>query len=264
MIWTLYRLELFKMVKRLATWVTLISFGVLTAFTYGGLYYNSINHEGMYFGLPEAWPLVLSNSATVVAIFAGALQILLVANEFDWRTSRQNIIDGLSRNQWFTAKILLLPTLFVMFYMLHISIAGTLVWLGTDQARENAMEISNTQLLAVCGAAIGGICFMSIACFVSFITRSTGPALGITFIYMFIEALVTRTLRGLDLDRLADFSPMQVHAALLNFNQYYQEGTRQRGWTTIDWDTPNLFATGIAWIIIFLTAAWLVYRKRDL
>ena len=264
MIWTLYRLELFKMVKRLATWVTLICYGVLTAFTFGAMYYNSVNHMDLYFGLPDAWPLVLSNSVTVVGIFAGALLILLVTNEFDWRTGRQNIIDGLSRSQWFTAKLLLLPTLFIMFYVLHISIVGTLVWLGTDPARENAMDISSTQLLAVCGAAIGGISFMSIACFISFITRSTGPALGITFIYMFIEALITRTLRGLDLEKAADFFPMQVHAALLNFNQYYPEGTRQRGWTTIDWDTPNLFATGIAWIIVFLTTAWLVYRKRDL
>src|SRR3970040_892326 len=103
MIWRLYKIELFKMVKRLAFWVTLIFFATLTAFFFGSEFYNSRQYTAgnWYFSFPSAWPMVLSEGSQMVGIFTAALAALLIASEFDWRTSRQNIIDGLSKGQWF-------------------------------------------------------------------------------------------------------------------------------------------------------------------
>lgn len=51
--------------------------------------------------------------------------------------------------------------------------------------------------------------------------------------------------------------------ALFNYAQYFPAGSRRRGWTVVDWDTSVLFAAGIGWVIVLLTASWLVYNKRD-
>ena len=65
-------------------------------------------------------------------IFAAVLVILLVAAEFGWRTARQNVIDGLSKTQWFAAKVLLLPLLTALFLALRVLVGGTLALAGTD------------------------------------------------------------------------------------------------------------------------------------
>ncbi|TAJ94552.1 MAG: hypothetical protein EPO31_10430 [Gammaproteobacteria bacterium] len=264
MIWTLYRMELFKLVKRLASWVTYLSYGVLIVMLYGSFYYNALKSKFAYFGFPNAWQAILELSAPVVSTFSAVLIVQAVASEFDWRTSRQNIIDGMSKRQWFTAKLLLLPTVAVFFFGSELIYSGTLAWLGTDPEIENAFAITSTQLHAIIGVFIGVLCYSSIALLVSLSVRSTGPALGITLIYQVFENITTRTLRGFDLDRLADWFPFQVHLALLKYNQYLTAGAEAKRGLEHVWDTNLLFVAGFGWIAVFLTASWLVYRNRDL
>ena len=264
MIWTLYKLELFKIIKRLSTWVAYISFAVLTAFMYGTYYYNSIKHADVYFGFPDAWPRVLTDGAFLTATFSAVLIALLIAGEFDWRTSRQNVIDGLSRGQWFIAKLLLIPTVVIFFYGWVLILAITLAWMGTDPDIENAFRLSTVQYIAVAGVFTSMLCYGSIALLISVITRSSGPALGFTLIYQVFENLTTRTLRGFDLNRLADCFPFQIHMAMFRYNQYLPSESAARNQLKIVWETPTLFAACIGWIVFFVLAAWLVYRKRDL
>ena len=264
MIWTLYKIELYKMGKRLATWITVLCFAVLITFMFGSYYYNGLKYDNVYFGFPNAWPNILSDGAFLADIFSAVLITLLVASEFDWRTSRQNIMDGLSKGQWFTAKLLLLPTIAVLFYGLQVFFAGTLAWLGTNPEIENAYTMSSIQFLAIAGVIVGVLCYSSIALLVSLITRSAGPALGVTIIYQVFENLTTRTLRGFGLDTLADCFPFQVHLALFKYNQYLPDGSEARSKLDVLWDTNLLFAAGIGWIAVFVIASWLAYWKRDL
>lgn len=264
MIWSLYKLELFKIVKRLATWIAFISFGIFAAFMYGTYYYNGVNHKDVYFGFPDSWPRVLTDGAFMAATFTAVLIALLVAGEFDWRTSRQNIIDGLSRGKWFTVKLLLLPTIAIFFYGPELILAVILAWLGTDLAIENAFSLSTVQYLTIAGVFTSMLCYASIALLISVITRSTGPALGFTLIYQVFETITTRTLRGFDLDTLADCFPFQVHMAMFRYDQYLPAGSAARNQLEISWDTPTLFAACIGWIFFFVLVAWLVYWKRDL
>lgn len=264
MIWTLYKLELYKIIKRLATWIAFLSYAVLTIFMYGTYYYNGVNHKDVYFGFPNSWPRVLTDGAFAAATFSAVLIALLTASEFDWRTSRQNVIDGLSRRQWFTAKLLLIPTIVLFFYASELILAVTLAWLGTDPKLENAFTLSSVQYIAVAGVFTSMLCYASLALLISVITRSAGPALGFTLIYQVFEILVTRTLRGFKLDTLADCFPFQVHMAMFKYDQYLPAGSAARGPLENIWDTPDLFAACIGWIVFFILVSWLVYRKRDL
>lgn len=264
MIRTLYRIELFKMLNRPATRITYLIFAAMVTFSTAMTYYNNSRIEDAYYGFPNAWDFIFGLIAMPVSIFSSVLLILLVANEFDWRTSRQNIIDGLSKSQWFLAKVLLLPTIIIIFYIPLLIFDVTLAWLATDPSIENAFDLTRTQYLAFIGIFIGVLCSTSIVLLFAMLTRSAGAALGITIVFPMIEGRIAQTIRGFEYERLADCFPFEVIGALFNYAQYFPVGSRRRGWAVVEWDTPLLFAAGIGWIIIFVLLAWLVYRMRDL
>lgn len=262
MILTLYGIEMLKMVKRLATWVTFCCFLVPIVFLFGTPFYNARVYENAYFGFPDALPSILVQAGPVVSIFSVVLIVLLVCSEFDWRTGRQNIIDGLSRSEWFVAKLCLLPTVAFSFYGAQLALAATLAWLGTDPAARGGYALGPSHLLALGGVALGVLCYASIAFFVSLWIRTTGPALGVALIYQLFENIVARTLRGFDLDRLADSLPFQVHNALFVFDHYLPPGSRTGD--SLQWPTGTLLSAGAVWVTVFVAAAYLIYSKRDL
>ena len=264
MFWRLYKVELFKLVRRPAARITILIFAALAISSSAFMYYNSQTNVNIYFGFPNAWDFIFNLTSAPVSIFASVLVILLVANEFDWRTSRQNIIDGLSRREWFTAKIALLPTVVMLLYLPLLLYDVTLAWLGTDPSINNAFEITRIQYLACIGTLIGVLGYASIAMVFAMLARTAGAALGITILYPFLEDRISKTVAGFGHQNLADCFPVKVIGALFNYSQYYPEGTVRRGWTVAEWDTPVLFAAGIGWIIVFLIASWLAYYKRDL
>jgi ABC-type transport system involved in multi-copper enzyme maturation permease subunit len=259
----LYRVELLKMVKRLATWVTFCSYLVPIIFLYGMLFYDARTYESSYFGFPTALPTILMLGAPVTSVFAVALLVLLVSSEFDWRTSRQNIIDGLSRAQWFSAKLLLLPTVALFFYGFQVAFSSGLAWLGTDPTRADAYDVSFYHALAFGGAFLGVMLYGSIALVIAVTIRSAGPALGIALMYQVFEAIVTRTLRGFDLDVFANWFPFQVHFALFDFENYLPTSLRTRT-PELEWATMSLLAAAVGWFLVLVAAAYAVYRRRDL
>ncbi len=71
---------------------------------------------GGYFSFPNVWHTV-SWLSTFALFLPGVLVILLVTNEYTYKTHRQNIIDGWSRNQFINVKIMM---------VLILSLAATL------------------------------------------------------------------------------------------------------------------------------------------
>jgi ABC-type transport system involved in multi-copper enzyme maturation permease subunit len=265
MIFTVYRLELFKMRKRLAAWVTYLCFLMLTTLTFGGQFYGTQQSHGHgYFGFPNVLPAILTDGAAIASIFGVVLIVLMVCSEFDWKTSRQNIIDGLSKPQWFTGKALLIPTVIVTLYLTQLAIGGTLAFIGTSNSQPHKFEPTATYILAACGVLLAMACNGSIALLISLSVRSTGPALAIALIYQVFDTIAARTLRGLRFEAIADWLPFQVHNALLVYSQYQPHGSSARGHLDSHWPTGTLFLAGTIWVTVLLCASYRVYMKRDL
>jgi ABC-type transport system involved in multi-copper enzyme maturation permease subunit len=265
MILTAYRLELFKMSKRLATWVTYLCFVLLTVFPFGGQFWSARQSHGhRYFGFPNALPAILTDGAVIASIFSVVLIVLMVCSEFDWKTSRQNIIDGLSKAQWFIGKALLIPTIIAILYLTRLAIGGTLAFIGTSNSQPHIIDPITTYILAACGVLLGMACYASIALLISVSVRSTGPALGIALIYQIFEAVADRTLRGFHLDAISDWLPLQVHNALLVYNQYQPHSSIGRGHMDSHWHTSGLFVAGATWVAVLISVSYRIYMKRDL
>jgi ABC-2 type transport system permease protein len=123
---SLLRVEWLK-IKNYRTFWILLAMTILCIPGLNYLIYRSMNNSfpkvngksvvGSPFAFPDAWQTVSWNS-TMLFIIPAILIITLTTNEFTFKTHRQNIIDGWSRQQFIAVKL---------FELLLLSIICTLV-----------------------------------------------------------------------------------------------------------------------------------------
>src|SRR5271170_1447087 len=112
----------------------------ITALTYPGInfmfyriYLQIIGNEnrahelfkallGNPFGLPEAWRTVAYFSSLFIFIPAIVI-IMLITNEYSYKTNRQNIIDGWSRTEFMLAKMIDVVLLTALITLLYATVA---------------------------------------------------------------------------------------------------------------------------------------------
>jgi len=266
--------EMRKMWKRPATWVTLGLFAVITFADLFDAYRDARKDPANPFSLPGAWPQILGEEVMIGFIFAGVLCILLVAAEFSWRTARQNVIDGLSKTQWYTAKVLLLPLLAALFLGLRVLTGAGLALAGTDQASGGAL-FGSVQLAALGGMWLTGLGYVALALFAATAIRSSGPAMAVWFAWFaFGERLLVGGLGSLfeGLRPALQWAPMRTFNGLRNYLLYDAEAYRRAAELAASQDraAPQLADVGpavfgsLAWIAMLILVGWWWYRRRDL
>jgi len=272
--WAAFRSELRKMWKRPATWVTLGLFSLMTVADLIGEYRRARKDPDDPFFLPDAWSQILGEEVMVGFIFASVLVILLVAAEFSWRTARQNVIDGLSKTQWYWAKVLLVPLLSALFLALRASIGGSFALAGTDLSA-GAELFGATQLAALGGMFVTGLGFASLALFAAVAIRASGPAMAVWFAWFaFGERLLVGGLGALfeGWRPILKWAPIMTFNRLRDYIQYDPEALRRAAEWAAEHERPApelealgpAFAGSFLWIAALLLFGWLWYRKRDL
>ena len=273
MIWIVYKNEMIKAVKRLATWVTGLFFTFILFMEHGvGGYLEARRNDDGYFGLPDQWPNILTDDVEVTGIIASVLLILLVASEFQWRTSRQNVIDGLSKDQWFVGKLLLVPTAALLFYGGRIVVGGFFAFLGTDPTVSSEPMISGIHIVAGMGGTIGVLITISLAFFLAMSVRNSGPAMGLLLVALFIEQIFRAIFTRLEWEMAADLMPFSVAGRFFRWIQYDPVAFDAAVQRAVDaertppeiWDPTLLYSAGLGWIAVFLVGSYLWYRKTDL
>ncbi|RYF91571.1 MAG: hypothetical protein EOO03_01040 [Chitinophagaceae bacterium] len=153
-------------------------------------------------------------------ILPALLIIILVTNEFSFRTSRQNIIDGWSRQEFIHVKMML---------ALLISIASTLLVILTAAgfAMFSKSEFSLNGFDHVGYFLLKSFSYNMMAILVSVLIRRTGFAIGLYFIYLGAENIISQLLDvwsmklkkdGVaDLGSMGDYLPMNASDGLLTF-----------------------------------------------
>ena len=269
-----FRSEMRKMWKRPATWVTLGLFGFVTFADLIGAYRNARRDPENPFSLPDAWGQILGDEVVVGFIFASVLVILLVAAEFSWRTARQNVIDGLSKTQWYAAKVLLIPLLSALFLVVRVVVGGSFALVGTDLSA-GATLLGIPQLSALGGMFVASLGYASLALFVAVAIRSSGPSMAVWFAWFaFVEALMVGGLGRIfeGLRPALSWAPIMTFNRLRGYLQYDPDALRRATEWAIQNDGPipepsslgPAFAGSFAWIAALVLLGWLWYRRRDL
>jgi hypothetical protein len=191
---SLIRTEWLKMRKYNAFWwimgITALSYPGINYMFYS-IYDNFTNRPDQYgqyakmaignpFAFPEAWHTVAYFSSCFLFIPAVVI-IMLICNEYSFKTHRQNIIDGWGRGQFITSKMLdvaLITLLITLIYTIIAFVAG-----ATNQERLIKHTWDQVQYVALFG--LQTFAQLSLAFLVGFLVRKAFLALGI-FLFYFI------------------------------------------------------------------------------
>jgi ABC-type transport system involved in multi-copper enzyme maturation permease subunit len=134
-------------------------------------------HVTIYF-FPDIWQnITFFASIRFILILPAIVIIILITNEFTNKTIRQNIVNGMSRQEFLLSKLQLLVT--------FILILGTVI-LGIANTDNQGMTMMFKKISFTGGFFIQVFSFLVFAFFLGFILRNTGLSIAIFTLYALI------------------------------------------------------------------------------
>ncbi len=273
----LLKIEWLKLKKYRAFWwmlgivaltypgVNLIAYNVYTQITSGKEVTNDIAKMllGNPYAFPETWHTVAYFSSYFV-LLPSILVIMLITNEYQFKTHRQNIIDGWSRKEFITAKLLGVLIVSVLTTLVYLIVAGCF-GLSVDNAN---LYHWNEQLQYVLLFLLQSFAQLSIAFLLGYLIKKSFIALGIfVFYYFVVENILTGYLKyKLHLDGIARLLPFEVSDRILIAPAFVGRwGKEAKGayQNAMDAVPTQVLLTAILTALIWY-ACYAIQKKRDL
>jgi hypothetical protein len=146
------------------------------------------------------------------------LMILLITNEFAFRTHRQNIIDGWSRKSFIDVKIVM-ALIGALLSTVVVIITAMIFGFATGSSF-SVINIDNVVFFF-----LKALSFNMLAVLIAVLVRKTGFAIGLFFIYLGFENIIWGILQGLsmkfkieygfDIGYMGNYLPLNSSDALL-------------------------------------------------
>ena len=264
--------EWIKLRRRPVLYVVLLA--VVLVVTPGLILMQVMHHrhpEVRGFSLPDGWPLLIDVGGSIGMVMLLVSIALLTASESTWRTQRQNVIDGLSRGQYFMSKIIVVA-------MMSCAVWITLVVVGLlVAALGGAGGIDMPVMTPAAAAAFGNLLLYFIAMGIvgfmfGMLASSSGAAIGFIMAFIIMQPVIAAPFKMQKgtLHRIPDYFPMDVMGNLTS-RIYYDAAAmeRMRAMLTkagqampISLGTSMLLT--LAYMAAFVGLTWLVFRTRDL
>jgi len=214
---------------------------------------------GNPFAFPETWHSVGYFSSFFVMIPA-ILVIMIITNEYQYKTHRQNVIDGWSKEQFITSKILDVAIITIVASIMYLLTAAGYGFTVQDDNKANWME----EIKYIPLFLLQTFAQLTIAFLLGFLIKKAFIALGIfIFYFLIIENIATGLLKNVVKTSVGRFLPLEISDKLIpvpkflgkideaSYNQNLAEVNEHIVYTI-------LLTAGIWWLCYF------VYRKRDL
>ncbi|TDW96796.1 ABC transporter permease [Dinghuibacter silviterrae] len=163
------------------------------------------------FDYPDVWNTLCWMSGWLLFI-PGLIVITIVTNEYTFRTHRQNIMDGWTRTQFITVKLLwvvVLSLLAVLSALLSVLLFGAFG--GTS------FTVAGMQSLVY--LFVESLTYMLVALLMGTLIRRSGLAIGMFFLYLFVfKYVLSLTLNHYTGEfQLGDYMPVSISDTLLSF-----------------------------------------------
>jgi len=217
---SLLSIEWLKIRKYRTTWVILGLFaGLLTLLNYGIIHGfiraggNNINILSQSYAFPHVWDNICYYTSNLV-LFPAILMIIFTTNEYQYRTNRQNIIDGWKRLQFFHAKWLMVLSLSIL-----TTIIAFILGLAFGYAESGSFTGAMNNTVKLAYLFILCINYYSFALLLSVLVKRSGLTIGLFLLYcLLIEFILHMYFNyGLHNETLNLFLPLQCSDNLLPF-----------------------------------------------
>ncbi|AIZ63857.1 hypothetical protein PK28_09425 [Hymenobacter sp. DG25B] len=254
----LFRAELRKILPYRTVWLILLLFALLlTGFVAmsGGTVINGKPIGNSLYAFPELWSR-LSYVASYFNLLLGILLIILITDEFQFRTFRQQVIDGLSRAELVQAKLGVAGVLVLYASLVVVSVG---LYFGLTRGPQPAPGAITADVGAVGLYAVQALGYLSLAALLAFLVRKSGPAIISFLVYMWIAEPLVRWQLPDALDR---YFPAKLLGSLT-------PTPGQELLNTVTGPTGALTPTqalpfALAYIALFWGLSYLLLRTRDL
>jgi len=194
--------------------------------------------------------------ASIVKVIPAFIFLIMVTNEYSFKTLRQNIIDGMTRKEFLYSKILLAIT-YSLASVLFIFLAGLIMGGLFSPVKDFNSIFLHADFLF--GHFLEMVVFLSFALFIGILIRRTGFALVLLFIYSLIIEPIFALWVGYKFEGPEMFLPVKAINLLVPnpFSKYILIETQEHiKWLSI--------VIALAWGVIFNLASYRLLRKRDL
>ncbi len=285
---SLFAIEFIKTSRAVSFWVSLGIFALFGSFILWISFHGTTVVNGQEVStmlLPRDWGRLLSQFKGLQIIFVPISLILLTANEFTFKTARQNVIDGLSKESFLTSKLLTTFALTLLYFLLTL-VLGTLFNLGathTESAETARAFITSQEIFLFATYLLTLFGYASLGLFFAFLTRSAGSAIAFYILYLVLEGLAGGLLQFSNtLKPIVKFFPTKVFDDLINQFRFDSDSlielqsqikrAEEMGQTIPDTIYSQLpqFETEVAFLIVALYialiggATYLLFKQRDL
>ncbi len=216
---------------------------------------------GNPFAFPETWHTVAFLSSNFI-IIPSILVIMLVTNEYNYKTHRQNIIDGWSRTQFVTSKlfdVLIISLITTIMYTLVAAAFG--IYADADNLNRWAEQLQYIPLFLIQTFAQ-----LTIAFLIGFLIKKAFIALGVFLFYdLILENILNGYLKWKTND-LGRFLPMEISDRIIPWPAFMN----RFGKDMKDAYTKALAAIPehLVYTIILTSAIWAfcyyLHKRRDL
>ena len=220
------------------------------------------NGQHMFLGSPFAFPDVWQTvtwTASLLFLAPALLIITLTTNEFNFRTHRQNVIDGWSRQQFFVVKlaeVLLLSLLCTVVALLTVLGFGYLA----NKAGEDVSIWQHSRFLFFYFVQV--LSYSMIAFLISILIKRAGLSIGVFFIYFLVEQVIVGVLRNKYKIQNVNFLPEEVTDRLIP-NPYLKAMlTKDRPvWEHL---IPSLLIVAFLYLVVYCFVSGRRFLRSDL
>jgi ABC-2 type transport system permease protein len=269
---TLIRTEWLKMKKYNAFWWII----GITALSYPGINYmcykvyeditNRPSNVGdmakMALGNPFVFPEVWRTTAFFSSLFVfipAVVIIMLVCNEYSFRTHRQNVIDGWSRSQFITSKLLDVAMVSLMITIIYAAVA--LVAGFANQTRLIQDTWSQSYYIGL--FFLQTFAQLSIAFLLGFLIKKAFLALGLFLFYFIVLENILVGLSEWKQLKFGDYLPLQISDKIIPRPAFWGKFDEAAYKATLDQVPQYIILTVILTAIIW-GICYRVNNKRDL
>jgi ABC-2 type transport system permease protein len=172
--------------------------------------YNAKQAKGMAqmivgnipYSFPTVWQMTAYVSSFLLFI-PGLLVIISLSNEYSYKTHRQNIIDGWSRRNFISVKMLLtiiLAAISAVFVVLTAILFGLI---------EGSNSFSTDKMIYIVYFFIQALSYNMVALLITTLVKRGGLAIGIYFLYAVVIENVLKLVLNYYFDTVGKYLPLQ-------------------------------------------------------
>lgn len=216
---------------------------------------------GNPFSFPEVWHSVAFFSSLFVMIPA-TLVIMIISNEYTYKTHRQNIIDGWSRSQFIQSKII---DVFLISLVVTLSFVLISIPFGLSKSTEVGVTRWAEQIQYIPLFLLQTFSQLTIAFFLGFLIKRSFISLGaFLFYFLILENTIIGLVRNYTTwEKFTHYLPLELSDRLIPIPAFMSAFDKDSYQQTVDAVPWHVLYTVIFTSIIWW-ACFAIQKKRDL